>query len=264
MHTHNNVHNKINIATTTKNNNKNPINPSPTSATTVPRPRSHSSTAQACAACKYRRRKCTSDCILAPYFPYDRQPHFLNAHRLFGVSNIVKIISHLSPPERDLAMRTIIFESDAHAADPVGGCYRIIRDLEQQISLAKAELEIVLHHLAICRAAATQRQVVVPPPNAREYYDEKWREQHVIVEDEVVTVDDVDSWGCTNENLHEHAESTSSSFHYHDHHHDGRRLSMECTNDMITPILDHLVFGDDFIEEEFKFDSHGNITPRFS
>ncbi|KAL3632004.1 hypothetical protein CASFOL_024988 [Castilleja foliolosa] len=184
MHNHNNTHNKNNLATTKNNKRKNTIIPSPTSTTT-----------QACAACKYRRRKCTSDCILAPYFPYDRQSHFLNAYRLFGVSNIVKIVGHLSPTERDLAMHTIIFESNVRFADPVGGCYRIIRELEQQINLAKAELEIVLHHLAICRAA---------------------------------------------------------SFHNHDdvdHH------------DMITPILDHLACGDEFREEEFKFETHENITP---
>ncbi|EPS69290.1 hypothetical protein M569_05476, partial [Genlisea aurea] len=115
---------------------------------------SSSSTTQACAACKYQRRKCVSDCILAPYFPHDSQRQFLNAHRLFGVSNIIKIVRHLNPPAKDHAMRTIIYQSDVRAADPVGGCYRIVRELEHRIALAKAELDIVLHQLALCRAAA--------------------------------------------------------------------------------------------------------------
>ncbi|XP_009623735.1 LOB domain-containing protein 22 [Nicotiana tomentosiformis] len=120
---------------------------------------------QACAACKYQRRKCAPDCVLAPYFPHDRQRQFLNAHKLFGVSNITKIIRHLDQPLKDEAMRTIIFQSDVRANDPVGGCYRIIRDLQRHIDYCKAELDIVLHQLAYCRAqavaaAASEQQIL--------------------------------------------------------------------------------------------------------
>ncbi|XP_050230734.1 LOB domain-containing protein 22 [Mercurialis annua] len=115
-------------------------------------------TTQACAACKYQRRKCAPDCILAPYFPHDRQRQFLNAHKLFGVSNITKIIKNLNQPDKDEAMRTIIFQSDVRANDPVGGCYRIIRELQRQIEFHKAELDLVLHQLALCRAQQQQQQ----------------------------------------------------------------------------------------------------------
>ncbi|XP_030526339.2 LOB domain-containing protein 22-like [Rhodamnia argentea] len=113
-----------------------------------------SSTTPACAACKYQRRKCEPNCLLAPYFPYDRQHQFLNAHKLFGVSNITKVIKNLTPHEKDEAMRTIIYQSDARAHDPVLGCYRIIRDLHRQIEFCQAELEFVLRQLEICRAQA--------------------------------------------------------------------------------------------------------------
>ncbi|KVH97947.1 lateral organ boundaries domain-containing protein [Cynara cardunculus var. scolymus] len=116
------------------------------------------STTQACAACRYQRRKCAPDCILAPYFPHDRQRQFQNAHKLFGVSSITKIIRDLDPQQKDEAMRTIIYQSDVRAQDPVGGCYRIIRELQRQIEFSCAELEIVLHQLAICRAHAAQNQ----------------------------------------------------------------------------------------------------------
>ncbi|KAL9235465.1 hypothetical protein vseg_010223 [Gypsophila vaccaria] len=127
---------------------------------------------QACAACKYQRRKCASDCVLAPYFPHDRQRQFLNAHKLFGVSNITKIIKNLNPQDKDIAMHTIMFQSDVRAKDPVGGCFRIIRDLHHQIEYCKAELDLVFQQLAICKAQAYQQQnqlmsinhqVVVPP-----------------------------------------------------------------------------------------------------
>ncbi|XP_050383975.1 LOB domain-containing protein 22 [Argentina anserina] len=117
---------------------------------------------QACAACKYQRRKCAPDCILAPYFPHDRQRQFLNAHKLFGVSNITKIIKPLTQHQKEEAMRTIIFQSDVRASDPVGGCYRIIHELQRLIEYNKAELDIVLHQLAICRAQAQQHQQQQP------------------------------------------------------------------------------------------------------
>ncbi|OEL26203.1 LOB domain-containing protein 22 [Dichanthelium oligosanthes] len=117
------------------------------------------STNQACAACKYQRRKCNPDCPLAPYFPADQQRRFLNAHRLFGVSNILKTLKRLSPDMCADAMATLIYQSDMRAQDPVGGCYRLIATLERQHELDTAELSAVLHHLALCRQAAT----AIPP-----------------------------------------------------------------------------------------------------
>lgn len=55
-------------------------------------------------------------------------------------------------------MRTIIYQSDARAHDPVGGCYRIIRELQREIEYSKAELDLVLQQLSICRAQAQQQQ----------------------------------------------------------------------------------------------------------
>ncbi|CAM8962479.1 unnamed protein product [Rhodiola kirilowii] len=114
--------------------------------------KSNNTSSQACAACKYQRRKCEPNCILSPYFPHNRQPQFLNAHKLFGVSNITKIIRNLSPANKDEAMKTIIFESDVRANDPVGGCCRIIKELQFMIECYQAELNLVLHQLSVCRA----------------------------------------------------------------------------------------------------------------
>ncbi|WVZ93089.1 hypothetical protein U9M48_039100 [Paspalum notatum var. saurae] len=113
------------------------------------------STNQACAACKYQRRKCNPDCPLAPYFPADQQRRFLNAHRLFGVSNILKTLKRLKPELCPDAMGTLIYQSDMRAQDPAGGCYRLILNLERQLDMDTADLAAVLHHLALCRQAAT-------------------------------------------------------------------------------------------------------------
>jgi hypothetical protein len=116
---------------------------------------------QACAACKYQRRRCAPDCPLAPYFPPHHQKDFLNAHKLFGVSNILKIIKNLSPTDKPIAMGSIIFEANARANDPVGGSYRILSTLHRQIAHYKAERDLVLQQLAICRATLAN-----PPTHA--------------------------------------------------------------------------------------------------
>ncbi|OMP11382.1 hypothetical protein CCACVL1_00553, partial [Corchorus capsularis] len=113
-----------------------------------------SAASQACAACKYQRRKCNPNCILAPFFPPSRAKDFLNAHKLFGVSNIKKSIETLDPPQRAIAMKSIIYQANMRASDPVGGCYRYIFELQSQIEWITAELNLVNQRLAICKAQA--------------------------------------------------------------------------------------------------------------
>jgi hypothetical protein len=109
---------------------------------------------QACAACKYQRRKCNPDCPLARYFPADQQRRFLNAHRLFGVSNIQKTLRRIDPEYGPEAMRALIYQSEARAVDPVYGCVRIIKQLEHEIQVLNAELTTLRHQIAIYRQAA--------------------------------------------------------------------------------------------------------------
>lgn len=108
-------------------------------------------TSQACAACKYQRRRCSSECTLAPYFPANQAKTFQNAHRLFGVSNIMKILVQMETREqRDEAMRSVIYESDMRERFPVHGCCGIIRHLYAQLVQAVEELQYVQAQLAMC------------------------------------------------------------------------------------------------------------------
>ncbi|GLT54190.1 hypothetical protein SLA2020_274090 [Shorea laevis] len=84
-------------------------------------------------------------------FPPHQQKDFLNAHKLFGVSNILKIIKNLGPQEKGVAMSSIILKPMPRQR-PVGGCYRILSTLQRQIAHYKAERDLVLQQLAICRA----------------------------------------------------------------------------------------------------------------
>lgn len=45
-----------------------------------------------CGACKVLRRRCTKSCLLAPYFPPTEPMKFINAHKIYGASNIVKCL----------------------------------------------------------------------------------------------------------------------------------------------------------------------------
>ncbi|KAJ8750154.1 hypothetical protein K2173_014069 [Erythroxylum novogranatense] len=115
-------------------------------------------TSQACAVCKYQRRRCKKDCPLAPYFPADQQKVFQDAHRLFGVSNIMKILKEVHPDEHDEAMKSIKFESEMRAKFPVHGCLGVIWHLRLQELQIVEELRYVKAWLAFYRD-----QQVTPP-----------------------------------------------------------------------------------------------------
>ncbi|XP_010272196.1 PREDICTED: LOB domain-containing protein 27-like isoform X2 [Nelumbo nucifera] len=120
-------------------------------------------TSQACAACKYQRRKCSQDCPLAPYFPPDQPKMFQNAHRLFGVSNILKILKQLNTSQKMEAMRSIIYQANIRDRFPVHGCCGIICHLQHQIQQAEQELGAVNAQLAIYRQHHHQIAASSPP-----------------------------------------------------------------------------------------------------
>ncbi|KAK2966407.1 hypothetical protein RJ640_003677 [Escallonia rubra] len=128
--------------------------PIPNNKTTTSPRVGDSSGTQACAACKYRRRRCAPNCPLAPHFPADRQREFRNAHRIFGVHNLMNTLKSVQPYHHDTAMKSMIYQANVRAVDPVGGCYRVVSELEQELVRARGELDCVLHQLAICRAEA--------------------------------------------------------------------------------------------------------------
>ncbi|KZV32928.1 LOB domain-containing protein 27-like [Dorcoceras hygrometricum] len=110
-----------------------------------------------CAACKYRRRKCTATCPLAPYFPANKPKMFQNVHRLFGVSNVTKTLESLkTKDERDDAMKSIIYEAEMRDRIPVYGCPYIINQLSLQLHAANEELRKVNLQIATCKEQSNQ------------------------------------------------------------------------------------------------------------
>ncbi|OMO57244.1 hypothetical protein COLO4_35466 [Corchorus olitorius] len=102
-----------------------------------------SSSSSACAACKFQRRKCIPDCPLAPYFPADQPKIFQNAHKLFGVSNLLKLLKSLDPAQHAEAMRSIKYQANARDLFPVHGCVGVISQLNYQIRLLQEEFHLV-------------------------------------------------------------------------------------------------------------------------
>ncbi|XP_059288164.1 LOB domain-containing protein 1-like [Lycium ferocissimum] len=101
-----------------------------------------------CAACKILRRRCVDKCVLAPYFPPTEPLKFTIAHRVFGASNIIKLLQELPEDQRADTVNSMVYEANARIRDPVYGCAGAIFQLQKQISelqadLAKAQVEIL-------------------------------------------------------------------------------------------------------------------------
>ncbi|GFP97672.1 LOB domain-containing protein 27 [Phtheirospermum japonicum] len=105
-------------------------------------------TGQACAACKHQRRRCTPECLLAPFFPADQPKAFQSVHRLFGVKHVQNLLKELAPHEKAMAINSIKFHAAMRERHPVYGCLVEIQHLAYQIQLAEDELQLVLQQLA--------------------------------------------------------------------------------------------------------------------
>ncbi|KAJ7554786.1 hypothetical protein O6H91_05G009000 [Diphasiastrum complanatum] len=122
---------------------------------------SNGSNNQACAACKFQRRRCSADCPLARYFPADQNQRFMNCKRLFGVSNMIRFLKEVHPTDKDDTMKSFIYEADARERDPVHGCLGIINRLKDQVAKLTEELHLAreqLHLLEQQHAATLYQQ----------------------------------------------------------------------------------------------------------
>ncbi|KAK1409546.1 hypothetical protein QVD17_36072 [Tagetes erecta] len=157
-------------------NNTSSFQHSPTSVLNHPPPSSsppHPVVLSPCAACKILRRRCVEKCVLAPYFPPTEPLKFTIAHRVFGASNIIKLLQELPDSQRADAVSSMVYEANARLRDPVYGCAGAICHLQNQVNelqaeLAKAQAEVLNMQ---CQQSALlsiicmemDQQVVSPP-----------------------------------------------------------------------------------------------------
>lgn len=99
-----------------------------------------SSSNSPCAACKFLRRKCTQECVFAPYFPPDQPQKFANVHKVFGASNVAKLLNDLNAAQREDAVNSLAYEADARLRDPVYGCVGLISILQHRLKQVQHDL----------------------------------------------------------------------------------------------------------------------------
>ncbi|KAL3636641.1 hypothetical protein CASFOL_018940 [Castilleja foliolosa] len=94
-----------------------------------------------CAACKFLRRKCLPGCIFSPYFPPEEPTKFANVHKIFGASNVSKLLNEILPHQREDAVNSLAYEAEARLKDPVYGCVGAISVLQRQVIQLQKELD---------------------------------------------------------------------------------------------------------------------------
>jgi hypothetical protein len=96
-----------------------------------------------CGACKFLRRRCVPGCVFAPHFGGGSvrehgtgagAAQFAAVPKVFGASNVAKMLSRVPVALRRDAANTVCYEAQARIADPVYGCVGTILALQHQVN----------------------------------------------------------------------------------------------------------------------------------
>ncbi|KAF3454862.1 hypothetical protein FNV43_RR05310 [Rhamnella rubrinervis] len=115
-----------------------------------------------CASCKLLRRRCAKDCIFAPYFPSDDPHKFAIVHKVFGASNVSKMLQELPVQQRADAVSSLVYEANARVRDPVYGCVGAISYLQNQVSQLQMQLAVAQAEILCIQM---QQEPATLPPN---------------------------------------------------------------------------------------------------
>ncbi|KAL1825242.1 hypothetical protein DCAR_0313378 [Daucus carota subsp. sativus] len=115
-----------------------------------------------CASCKLLRRRCTKDCTFAPYFPSDDPHKFAIVHKVFGASNISKMLQELPIHQRADAVSSLVYEANARVRDPVYGCVGAISYLQNQVSQLQMQLAVAQTEM-LCIQMQQEQPPLLPP-----------------------------------------------------------------------------------------------------
>ncbi|XP_027110763.1 LOB domain-containing protein 21 [Coffea eugenioides] len=109
-------------------------------------PRSSSS----CAACKFLKRRCIPNCQFAPYFRSDEPNKFAKVHKVFGASNVSKILNEVPEEQREDTVNSLVYEAEVRLRDPVYGCIGAIASLQKKMVELQHDLLLAKARLAYC------------------------------------------------------------------------------------------------------------------
>ncbi|KAL5714860.1 hypothetical protein ACHQM5_016939 [Ranunculus cassubicifolius] len=116
-----------------------------------------------CAACKFLRRKCTQECVFAPYFPPDQPQKFSNVHKVFGASNVAKLLNELTPNQREDAVNSLAYEADMRLRDPVYGCVGLISLLQHKLKQVQLDLYSARKELSTYIGPSAMQPMLIHP-----------------------------------------------------------------------------------------------------
>ncbi|KAG5111400.1 hypothetical protein JHK82_040623 [Glycine max] len=108
-----------------------------------PTPGTTLNTVTPCAACKLLRRRCAEECPFSPYFSPHEPQKFAAVHKVFGASNVSKMLMEVPEGQRADAANSLVYEANLRLRDPVYGCMGAISALQQQVQTLQAELNAI-------------------------------------------------------------------------------------------------------------------------
>ncbi|XVF00326.1 hypothetical protein REPUB_Repub03eG0275300 [Reevesia pubescens] len=100
-----------------------------------------------CAACKLLRRRCAQEYPFSPYFSLHETQKFASVHKVFGASNVSKLLMEVPVSQRADAANSLVYEANVRLRDPVYG---------------EANLILPSSHVALLSSGAVS--VAAPPP----------------------------------------------------------------------------------------------------
>uniref|UniRef100_A0A7N0U026 LOB domain-containing protein n=1 Tax=Kalanchoe fedtschenkoi TaxID=63787 RepID=A0A7N0U026_KALFE len=96
-----------------------------------------------CAACKLLRRRCAQECPFFPYFSPHEPQKFASVHKVFGASNVSKMLMEVPEAHRADTANSLVYEANVRLRDPVYGCMGAISALQQQVQSMQAEINAI-------------------------------------------------------------------------------------------------------------------------
>ncbi|KAL8192862.1 hypothetical protein R6Q57_027310 [Mikania cordata] len=109
-----------------------------------------------CAACKLLRRRCAQECPFSPYFSPHEPQKFASVHKVFGASNVSKLLMEVPENQRADAANSLVYEANVRLRDPVYGCMGAISALQHQVHSLQAELNAVRAEILRYKYTATE------------------------------------------------------------------------------------------------------------
>ncbi|KAJ9539789.1 LOW QUALITY PROTEIN: hypothetical protein OSB04_026295, partial [Centaurea solstitialis] len=94
-----------------------------------------------CAACKLLRRRCAQECPFSPYFSPHEPQKFASVHKVFGASNVSKLLMEVPENQRADAANSLVYEANAKRSGL--RMHGAISSLQHQVQSLQAELNAV-------------------------------------------------------------------------------------------------------------------------